>query len=177
LPLFGRKGQIVVTDPRPGLIRRKLFDAGYADTVHSATASLQISTVLETTRRGNVLIGSSRSAEDRDRAARLSVSAAMIAQAVKFVPALRDVRVIRTYAGFRPFLPDSLPAIGRTQRLDGLILATGHEGSGIILGPITGELVAEIYANKTPRVDLTAFDPDRFVGVQAGVGQSEVRAR
>jgi D-hydroxyproline dehydrogenase subunit beta len=163
LPLGARKGQIVVTEPRPGLIRRKIFDAGYTDTVHSVTASLQVSTVLETTHRGNVLIGSSRDATDPDSEARLAVSAAMIRHAVAFVPALAGLRAIRTYAGFRPYLPDSLPAIGKTGRLDGLLLAVGHEGSGINMGPITGELIAELYAGKTPRVDLTAFDPDRFV--------------
>lgn len=162
LPLEGRKGQIVVTEPRPGLIRRKLFDGSYAGTVHSTRSGLQISTVLETTHRGNVLIGSSRDRSDLDDRARISVSAAMVKQAIKFVPELRHLGVIRTYAGFRPYLPDALPAIGRTTAVSGLILATGHEGSGINTGPVTGELVARIYTGKPLDIDLAAFNPDRF---------------
>ena len=44
----------------------------------------------------------------------------------------------------------------------GLWLATGHEGAGVALGPVTGRLVAQLYAGEAPVVDPAAFSPDRF---------------
>lgn len=162
MPLRSRKGQIVVTAPYPGLITHNVLDANYMDTVHSDTDSLQVSSVLEMTRRGNMLIGSSRDVNDIDPAARLTVTGRLIERALMLIPALARVLAIRTYAGFRPYLPDARPAIGRTRAVSGLIVATGHEGSGILLGPVTGELVADVYFHRRARVDLAAFDPDRF---------------
>ncbi len=44
----------------------------------------------------------------------------------------------------------------------GLWLATGHEGAGVALGPVTGRLVAQLYAGEAPIVDPAPFSPDRF---------------
>jgi D-amino-acid dehydrogenase len=68
-------------------------------------------------------------------------------------------RVIDTWAGLRPCLPDGLPAIGRLGRV---IVATGHAMKGVSLAPITGRLVAQLVAGEEPEHDLTPFDPRRF---------------
>jgi glycine/D-amino acid oxidase-like deaminating enzyme len=44
----------------------------------------------------------------------------------------------------------------------GLWLATGHEGAGVALGPITGRVVAQAFCGEPTLVDLTPFAPDRF---------------
>jgi glycine/D-amino acid oxidase-like deaminating enzyme len=46
--------------------------------------------------------------------------------------------------------------------VQGLWLATGHEGAGVALGPITGRLVAQLYAGEAPEIEATPFAPDRF---------------
>jgi D-amino-acid dehydrogenase len=46
----------------------------------------------------------------------------------------------------------------------GLWVATGHEGAGVALGPVTGRVVAQAFVGERPLVDLEPFDPDRFVG-------------
>jgi len=43
-------------------------------------------------------------------------------------------------------------------------VATGHEGAGVALGPITGRLIAQALTGEEPAMDLAAFDPDRFAG-------------
>ena len=66
------------------------------------------------------------------------------------------------WMGFRPSMPDSLPVIGRSPRHRNVILAFGHGHVGLTLGPITGQLVAELVAGAPPSVDLSPFDPSRF---------------
>jgi D-amino-acid dehydrogenase len=72
---------------------------------------------------------------------------------------LRTRRVLETWAGLRPCLPDGLPAIGR---LDGVVVATGHAMKGVSLAPITARLVAQLVAGERPDHDLALFRPDRF---------------
>jgi glycine/D-amino acid oxidase-like deaminating enzyme len=165
LPVYARKGQIAVTEPAAGFLSHKVISSSYMSTVHEAADRAQIATVLETTPRGNVLIGSSRCDHDQTLHTDHDVTAAMLRAAASVAPGLADLLIIRTYAGGRPSLPDSLPAIGRTAQLDGLIVATGHEGAGICEGPVTGELVADLVLQLDPPFDLAPFAPDRFVQV------------
>jgi glycine/D-amino acid oxidase-like deaminating enzyme len=78
------------------------------------------------------------------------------------MPSLRELPVADAWAGLRPWLPDHLPAIGASARTPGLWVATGHEGAGVALGPVTGRLVAQALCGEEPLVDLAPFDPDRF---------------
>jgi D-amino-acid dehydrogenase len=66
------------------------------------------------------------------------------------------------WRGLRPCSPDGLPYIGRPERYDNLIVATGHAMIGVSLGPITGALVAQLAARETPMLDLAPLAPDRF---------------
>ena len=86
----------------------------------------------------------------------------MQARAARLVPAIADLTPDSTWVGFRPWLPDGLPAIGPSHTAPGLWLGTGHEGAGIQLGPITGRLLAQAITGETPDLDLSPFKPDRF---------------
>lgn len=63
--------------------------------------------------------------------------------------------------GLRPLSPDGLPFIGPHSRCENMILATGHAMMGWSLGPATGQLVAEMVANKKPSLNLAPFHPER----------------
>jgi D-amino-acid dehydrogenase len=69
---------------------------------------------------------------------------------------------VELWRGLRPMSPDGLPMIGRPKGWDNLVVATGHCMNGIMYGPVTGKLVAEIVAGRTPSVDLARLTPDRF---------------
>jgi glycine/D-amino acid oxidase-like deaminating enzyme len=86
----------------------------------------------------------------------------MLERAFALMPGLRVLPVDAAWAGLRPWLPDHLPAIGPSQAVGGLWLATGHEGAGVALGPVTGRLIAQLYAGEAPVVDPAPFSPDRF---------------
>jgi glycine/D-amino acid oxidase-like deaminating enzyme len=88
-------------------------------------------------------------------------------QTSRIIPALRDIRVIRTFAGLRPFTPDGLPILGPARDVEGFFMAAGHEGDGIALSPITGQLIAEWIAEGSPGMDLSAFSLERFSGCQS----------
>jgi D-amino-acid dehydrogenase len=69
---------------------------------------------------------------------------------------------VALWRGLRPMSPDGLPMIGRPKKYDNLVVATGHCMNGINYGPITGKLVAEVVAGRTPSVDLARLTPDRY---------------
>ena len=64
--------------------------------------------------------------------------------------------------GFRPSLPDSLPAIGRSRASPHIVYAFGHGHLGLTQSAATGKLVAELVTGATPSLDLTPFSPQRF---------------
>jgi len=68
----------------------------------------------------------------------------------------------KVWSGLRPCTPDGFPFLGRFKSHKNLIAATGHGMLGITLAPITGKLVSEIVENKTPSIDLTLFDVERY---------------
>jgi glycine/D-amino acid oxidase-like deaminating enzyme len=162
LPVLPRRGFVLVTEPLPPLIRHKVYAADYVADVASDSAGLQTSPVVEGTAAGPVLIGASRERVGFDRSFSLPVAQRLAAQAIDLFPFLAKVAALRCYIGFRPYLPDHLPAIGPDPRVPGLYHACGHEGAGIGLAPATGHLIAELLAGRTPGFDLAPFRPERF---------------
>ncbi|MEU7718766.1 NAD(P)/FAD-dependent oxidoreductase [Streptomyces tibetensis] len=162
LPVLPRRGFVLVTEPLPPRIRHKVYAADYVADVASDSAALQTSPVVEGTPAGPVLIGASRERVGFDRSLSLPALRALAAGATGLFPFLATVRAMRTYAGFRPYLPDHLPAIGADPRAPGLLHACGHEGAGIGLATGTGHLIAQVLTGRTPDLDLGPFRPDRF---------------
>ncbi|MFL5970210.1 MAG: NAD(P)/FAD-dependent oxidoreductase, partial [Gaiellaceae bacterium] len=161
LPVEPRKGQLVALAAPPGFIRHKLFEFGYVEAAAGGSAELAVAAVIEQTLDGDeVLVGSSRERVGFDATVRDEVTQAMLQRAQRFVPGLSGLRVQRAWAGLRPWLPDGLPAIGRVA--DAVWTSTGHEGSGVGLGPISGLLLAEAISGAESRFDLSPFDPRRF---------------
>ena len=101
---------------RPGLIRHKVVDGSYLRSVTSAATGLEVTTVVETTWEGDVLVGSSRERRGFDTSVDPAVSAAMVARAARLFPRLPALPVAAAWAGLRPWLPDHRPAIGPSAR-------------------------------------------------------------
>lgn len=156
-----RRGVVLVTTPIPGTIRHKVYDADYVGAVASGDADLQTSGVVESTRAGTVLIGSSRQRKGFDDTIESKVLKALALKAIALFPMLAGVPVMRAYGGFRPYAPDHLPIIGEDPRVPGLWHATGHEGAGVGLAPATGRLLADLLTGSAPLVDPHPFRVDR----------------
>jgi glycine oxidase len=82
-------------------------------------------------------------------------------EAVALVPKLSDARILEAWAGLRPGTPDNLPILGETQT-PGYFVATGHFRDGILLAPITAQVMAQVILGEKPGFDLAAFSPARF---------------
>ncbi|MFD9354036.1 NAD(P)/FAD-dependent oxidoreductase [Streptomyces sp. NPDC060031] len=162
LPVLPRRGFVLVTEPLPRVVRHKVYAADYIADVASGSAALQSSAVVEGTPSGPVLIGATRERVGFDRSLSMEALRRLATQAAALFPVLAGVRVLRTYHGFRPYLPDHLPAIGPDPRVPGLLHACGHEGAGIGLAPGTGALIAAALTGAEPPLPLNPFRPDRF---------------
>ncbi|BCJ29381.1 NAD(P)/FAD-dependent oxidoreductase [Actinocatenispora sera] len=156
-----RRGEVLVTTPQPPTVFHKVYDADYVGAVASDEAAVQTSAVVESTRGGTVLLGSSRRRVGFADAMPVAVWSAIAAKALRLFPGLAGVPVMRAYGGFRPFVPDHLPVIGADGRLPGLWHATGHEGAGIGLSVGTGRILADLICGRTPPIDPVPFSPNR----------------
>ncbi|MBK6468294.1 MAG: FAD-binding oxidoreductase [Rhodobacter sp.] len=68
----------------------------------------------------------------------------------------------RSWLGFRPSLPDSLPVIGPSQGGADVIHAFGHGHLGVTMAPVTARIVADLVAGRAPHLDLAPVLPGRF---------------
>jgi glycine oxidase len=83
--------------------------------------------------------------------------------AFELVPQLRHAREHFSWFGFRPGSPDGLPMIGALPGWDNVTVATGHFRNGILLAPVTGQLIADAIVGGGAGEALAPFDPGRFV--------------
>ena len=164
MPVQPRRGQIVVTHAEKPVLSRCLISAKYIaakyDPSLAANAGQGIS--MEQAENGNLLLGSTREFVGFNRENTLSGIRKIIRQTAAILPVLENFQVIRTFAGLRPYTPDGLPILGPVRSLDGFFMATGHEGDGIALSPVTGDLMARMILEQKIHLPLDAFSPDRF---------------
>ena len=81
--------------------------------------------------------------------------------ALELVPQLANARILEDWAGLRPGTPDNLPILGATET-PGYYAATGHFRDGILLAPITAQVMADVVEDRDPGLDLSAFSSHRF---------------
>lgn len=168
VPVMPRKGHILVVGRGGPKARHCLLEGSYTEAVQGTGGGLQVAAVVEPTTAGTLLVGSSRQFVGYDRASDPAVAGAIAARAMRFLPGLKHAKVIRVYAGLRPYSPDHLPMIGPVHGFEGLLVATGHEGAGISLAPATGWLIEGIVTGKQLPSFCKAFDPRRFYGEGSG---------
>ena len=88
-------------------------------------------------------------------------SEAMLTKAKTYLPALKTDGG-RQWMGYRPSLPDTLPAIGRSKSSPHIIHAFGHGHLGLTQSAATGRLVRDLALGVTPVIDMSPFNPHRF---------------
>jgi glycine oxidase len=81
--------------------------------------------------------------------------------ATAIVPEIAHMRIHEAWAGLRPGSPDGLPIMGATA-LKGYYVATGHYRDGILLAPITAQLMTQVVTGRPPEMDLRPFSAMRF---------------
>jgi glycine oxidase len=89
----------------------------------------------------------------------------ILSDAMELAPGLANARIEETWAGLRPDSPDHLPIVGPTD-LEGLLIATGHFRSGVMLTPITARLIREWITEQRVSVDWERLSPMRFAAAR-----------
>ena len=137
------RGQVLEFDGGKGLLSRVIYGAG-AYLVPRAD--------------GRILVGAT--SEDVGFVKEVTESGVreLTDAAVRTVPAMADLKMTDAWSGFRPFAPDGLPVIGE---LDEMFVATAHYRNGILLAPVTAELVADKIMNGTDSEYFRYFSPKR----------------
>jgi glycine/D-amino acid oxidase-like deaminating enzyme len=171
LPIVPRKGHLAITDRAPGFCRHQLVELGYLASAHLMTSE-SVAFNVQPRVTGQVLIGSSRELAGWQPGLNRKMLRAMLERAIRFMPALARLAVVRVWTGFRPATPDKLPLIGRWEPVDGLWIAAGHEGLGITTSLGTGRLLADLVLGRPTSLDAAPFAPMRVLarGTLAGRG-------
>lgn len=171
IPIIPRRGQILVTEPLSPMFNHVMLCARYIaikhnpDLVKGSTdpgLALGVGFGVEQTENGNLLISNSRDFAGFDNTTTTEVLKEIANYAMRFIPSLKDLDIIRTYAGLRPFTSDGLPIIGPVDGVKGFVMAAGHEGDGIALAPVTGAMISEFIVEGDSTIPLEAFNLRRF---------------
>jgi glycine oxidase len=84
------------------------------------------------------------------------------AAAEEICPALASAPRADAWAGLRPITPDMLPILGPDPQHPSLIYACGHSRNGVLMAPLTGDLIADLVTESPLSRDLSQFRADRF---------------
>ncbi len=147
LPITPRKGQMLALQaPEAPALRQVLF----GEQVY-----------LVPRRDGRILVGATNEAVGFTPGNTASGIQSLLAAALKLWPSLAEQTILELWWGFRPTTPDQAPILGQSPYRN-LVLATGHYRNGILLAPITAQLIADWIQGQTPEPLLSAFRWDRF---------------
>lgn len=179
IPVRPRQGQLLVAERTFTVGNRKIVEFGYmmakfGDSSYRRKVSpelerMGIAFVFEPTRAGNFLIGSSRAFVGYDTDVSIEVMRGLARRALRFFPVLRDINVIRAYAGLRPYCPDHFPIVSSVEDVPGFYVAAGHEGDGVGLAPVTGKLIAEMITGKETSIPTEHLRFSRFTKMSGAV--------
>ncbi len=171
VPVMPQRGQILVTEPVDPKLGRILYGTEYLGTKANIAElmprdeeaqKLGLGFTAEQTASGNILLGSTREFAGFDNSTTPEAINAIAKNAVAYLPWIKDLDVIRSFAGLRPYSPDGLPILGTLKGVKGFYLATGHSGDGICLAPITGKLISELVLDGETSLDIAPFSLYRF---------------
>ncbi|KJK59607.1 glycine oxidase ThiO [Saccharothrix sp. ST-888] len=110
---------------------------------------------------GELVIGATTEEQGYDTTVTAGGVYELLRDAHELVPGLTELPLVETNAGLRPGSPDNAPLLGPTA-LPGLVAATGHYRNGVLLTPVTGDLLAEYLATGVTPELAVPFSPSRF---------------
>ena len=141
------RGQMICLDAKPQLTRHIIYSPrGY----------------LVPRRDGRLIAGSTSENAGFTKQVTTEGISHIMANAHEISPAISALPILDTWSGLRPRAADGLPVLGPCGEIDGLFYATGHYRNGILLAPVTGELIAEAVVAGRISPLLAAFSPNRF---------------
>jgi glycine/D-amino acid oxidase-like deaminating enzyme len=163
IPVRPRRGQLLVTETIGPIISHCMLSAQYiAAKFNPALAQKGGGISIEPTASGNFVLGSTREFVGFDKRVTPEKLLHIAKNVGSIIPCLKNLNIIRAFAGLRPYTPDGLPILGTVAGLGGFVMAAGHEGDGIALSPVTGEIIAQLIVEDKPDFPIEEYKLERF---------------
>jgi glycine oxidase len=115
---------------------------------------------------GRLVVGATMEPGTFDERVSLGGLSELMQKATRILPSIHFAAWERAWSGIRPQTPDGLPILGEHPEIRGLIVATGHFRNGILLAPVTAEIVADLAEGNPAPPLLDAFRVDRWKNVE-----------
>ena len=151
LPLYSERHQILVTEPIAPL-QGPMF-IGFVHNIYC-----------QQTPHGSFIMGRGDTDEPKD----LRISSSwhfleeMAKNCVKLLPLLKELSIVRQWAGLYNMSPDRQPIYAEIPELPGFYVAAGYSGHGFMFGPVTGVVMSEIILGLKSTIDISKLNYDRF---------------
>jgi len=139
--LYPQRGQVLISEPAPSIL------------------PIPQSTVRQSL-DGNIYMGLTTEDVGFDWSTSMEGAARIAKNAIRMVPAIRNLSVIRQFSGLRPMPRDGLPFIGEIPHVPGYYIAVGHHGNA--LSPIHGKIISDLIVEGETDIPLAEFDPLRY---------------
>lgn len=110
---------------------------------------------------GTVVVGATMEERPWDTTVTAGAVHDLLRYAYELVPGITEMEFVGALTGFRPATPDNAPLLGETS-IPGLFAATGHYRNGILLTPITAEVISDLIVDGRTEENVDAFSPRRF---------------
>jgi len=141
LPIVSERGQILVTEA----IRKVLLCP--VDNTRQ-------------TERENILLGTTYETDIADKTTSIEGARKIAIDSIRRYPVLKNVNIIRHFAGVRALPKDGKPYLGSVTKIPGLFVAASH--SGITLAPVHGKIISELILDGKTDIPIEKYHPDRY---------------
>ncbi len=156
LPVVPVRGQMLLYRAEPGVVKRILLDVDH---------------YVIPRRDGRILAGSTMERVGFDKSTTDAALQTLRQAAERLVPALGHYPLERHWAGLRPGSPEGIPYISPHPRIEGLFVNAGHFRNGVVMGPASARLLADLILEREPILDPCPYripgnvDPDQAIPV------------
>lgn len=148
IPLEPVRGTVCALYPEEPWEKRTLFGTGWYQTPKAD---------------GRLIVGATQEAGAKTEVVPAESLVKILQQAGKMVPEIMRFPFQSAWSGIRTRTPDTLPVLGPVPGVEGLFVATGHFRNGILLAPVSGEVISDWILGQHPPVVAAHFLPDRFL--------------
>ncbi|WP_428719379.1 NAD(P)/FAD-dependent oxidoreductase [Undibacterium curvum] len=162
LRVFPRKGHLAITERYPGSLQHQVVSMDYGQS-SMRPDGLTVAANVQPRPTGQWLIGSCRQDHQTDNALDPEALTAVLNAAMRLLPGLSEMRILRAWAGMRPATADGHPLIGVHPHHPSIWIAAGHEGLGVTTAWATAQIIADQMAGRTPAVHAAHYCPSRFI--------------